>query len=249
MQSDECRVLRRAKSLWIHGAGLSGQTWQPLTADLPQSVTPDLPGHGTAHAALPPTVESFAERLLPLLKDDMVLVGHSLGGMVALELAVRSPVRLRGLILIEAVSTVRDRWIGRVGPPVARPVLKYLPRSLLERMAGAGQSRPAIKETRRWLSRMKRDQIVAAFDAARFYDGRRHLAKVTTPTLVIVGTENTATHRGARLIANSLKGAEFETLDGGHMLHIDNPDGLRRTIETFLARTRSGTRSNEKHKK
>ncbi|MDJ0512721.1 MAG: alpha/beta hydrolase [Methyloceanibacter sp.] len=236
-------VLRRCKSLWIHGAGLSGRTWQSLRTDLPHSAAPDLPGHGHASATMPPRVEHYADKLLPWLEEGTVLIGHSLGGMVALEMAARSPVPLGALIIVEGVATVKDSWMGRVGPCLVRPLLKRLPADVLARLSGFGQSRAAADETLRLLSLMRQDQIVDAFDAARFYDGRPHLAGLRVPTLVIVGTDNRATHRGARLVAEGIAGAEFEILRGGHMLHIDNPEGLRRTIEAFLKRKRISTLS------
>ncbi|MEL6520880.1 MAG: alpha/beta fold hydrolase [Pseudomonadota bacterium] len=229
--------LKDISSLWIHGAGLSGATWLDLTSDLPRAQMPDLPGHGDAEAVAAPTVERFSDTLLPRVEDDMVLIGHSLGGMVALELLARTAMRPRALILVESVPTVTDRWIRRAGPRLARPLLQCLPRSWLNLMGAAGQSPAAAKEARRFLSQMPRDRILDAFDAARTYDGRRHLAQVMVPTLVIVGSENRATHRGARLSAERIAGAEFEILTGGHLLHIDNPCGLRRSISAFLART------------
>ncbi|WP_424973770.1 alpha/beta fold hydrolase [Dinoroseobacter sp. S124A] len=233
--TDRTSSLRQAKSLWIHGAGLSGATWRGVTADLPRAVTPDLPGHGAARPITPPRVEGFADQLSPRVEDDMVLIGHSLGGMVALEMAARHGRGLRALVLIEAVPTVTDRWTGRVGPRLARPLLKLLPRPVLAKMAGAGQSEDAAREARRWLAQMPRARLLDAFDAARTYDGRRHLARVKLPTLVIVGRQNRATHRGARLMADGMDRAEFESLPGGHMLHIDNPQGLRHAIAAFLA--------------
>lgn len=228
-------ALCNAKSLWIHGAGLAGGTWRSLTSDLPHAQTPDLPGHGHAPPVSPPTVEQYADRLLPMLEDDMVVIGHSLGGMVALEMLSRSDARPRVLVLVESVPTVVDTWIGRVGPRIARPVLKYLPRPLLVRMSGAGQSPAAAEEARFWLSQMSRDSLIDVFDAARLFDGRRHLAQIRVPTLVIVGSENKATHRGAQLMATTIEGAEFETIPGGHLLHIDNPVQLKKSIAAFVS--------------
>lgn len=113
-------------------------------------------------------------------------------------------------------------------------------------MSGAGQSNMAATEIRHWLSRMKRDQIIAAFDAARFYDGRRHLASLDVPTLVVVGSDNSATHRGARLFADTIEDAAFMMLEGGHMLHTDNPQGLRGAIEQFVDERLIGSAVNEK---
>ena len=236
-------ALLNVASLWLHGAGLAGATWRAQTSDLPRAIAPDLPGHGCAAAISPPTVERYADRLLPLLKDDMVVIGHSLGGMVALEMLAQSRARPKALVLVECVPTVTDRWIGRTGPRLARPLLRYLPRRLLDFIGGVGQSPRAAREARHWLAAMSRDRLVEVFDAARLYDGRRHLSGIRVPTLVLVGSDNRATHRGARMMADQIAGAEFETLQGGHMLHIDNPSGLRRSISTFLSRIPHRSRS------
>ena len=170
-----------------------------------------------------------------MLEDDMVVIGHSLGGMVALEMLSRSDARSRALVLMESVPTVVDTGIGRIGPRIARPFLKYLPRPLLLRMSGAGQSPAAAEEARFWLSQMSRDSLIDVFDAARGFDGRRHLAQIRVPTLVVVGSENKATHRGAELMATTIEGAKFETIPGGHLLHIDNPVQLKKSIAAFVS--------------
>lgn len=88
--------------IWLHGAGLSGDTWRSDVG----GIKPDLPGHKTADCIANPSVERYADCIEPLLPDRFALVGHSLGGMVALELAARHPRRVRGLVLAEAVPTV-----------------------------------------------------------------------------------------------------------------------------------------------
>ena len=91
------RLSERGTTIWLHGAGMNGETWGDVCG-----VTPDLPGHGVAPRAQHASVEAFADTLFPGGDAPVALVGHSLGGMVALELAARMGARVRAVVLIDA---------------------------------------------------------------------------------------------------------------------------------------------------
>ncbi|MEL6691891.1 MAG: alpha/beta fold hydrolase [Pseudomonadota bacterium] len=229
--------LARVDSFWLHGAGLAGDTWHPITKGYTKALKPDLPGHGANPLSQPYRVEAYAERLSDCVPPGSVLIGHSLGGMVALELAARLKDRIEALILIEAVPTVRDRLVGRLSATVAASLYCSIPTSWLANLSGLGESPDTKAELRRQLARMDRRRISAALEAASLYDGRPRLAEIAVPTLIIVGKRNSATHHVADLMAQRIRGAEYFKLPGGHMLHTDNPVQLRRSISGFLRRT------------
>lgn len=88
--------------LLVHGYG--GAAWN-FTELLPhlqgrRLIVPDLPGHG-ASSPLPATtsLRGFADALVPLLDGPVDVLGHSLGGVVALRLAERQPALVRRLLL------------------------------------------------------------------------------------------------------------------------------------------------------
>lgn len=230
-------ILAQFDTVWLHGAGLAGDTWQPITKGLPRAITPDLPGHGRAPLADHPRVERYADALSNIVPQGAVLIGHSLGGMVALELTARSQHKIKALVMIEAVPTVRDRLSGRISASIAASLFGSMPTSWFAWLSGLGQCQETRAELRRQMSRTDRSRIAAALEAASQYDGRPHLPHINVPTLVIVGKNDTATHYGAKLIAERVEGAEFLQLSGGHMLHSDNPVQLRRSIDGFLRRT------------
>lgn len=233
-RSTNSRVLKDHPSLWIHGAGLSASTWREMTRDLPHARTPDLPGHGTAAPISPPRVEAFAGALLAEIPPGCILIGHSLGGMVALEIAVRAPDRIAALILVEAVPTVRDSLFKRWSAWIAARMLSNLSPKAVAWLSGMGQPEATRQELHAQLTQHSKTSLSAALDAALHYDGRVHLPNITPPTLVITGRDNRATHGGAALIAQQVPSAEHVTLPGGHMLHWDNPSGLRQAIDAFL---------------
>lgn len=86
----------------LHGWGLSSSVWKPLTALLAGNFTlhaPDLPGHGRATPA-GPSLDEWANALLPQIPDGAILVGWSLGAQLALHLAQQAPERVARLVLI-----------------------------------------------------------------------------------------------------------------------------------------------------
>jgi pimeloyl-ACP methyl ester carboxylesterase len=227
-------TLTGRRSLWIHGAAMTGATWHSLRTDLPAAIAPDLPGRGNEPALPGPSVESYADVIERHLDSGSVVIGHSLGGMVALELAARWPERVSALVLIEAVATVRESAVLRALPWFLGPILKTVPPRLFLRLAGLPESQHVRHEMMRHADRLTGQTLRDDMIAAAAYDGRRHLAGLRCPTCVVVATGNTATHRGAQLLAETIPNAIYRAVEGGHLLHVDNPHGVRSTIEGFL---------------
>ena len=96
----------------LHGLGGAASNWIELAPELAREnrvIAVDLPGHGgSAPLSALPNLEPFADRVGLLLEREgalpAVLVGHSLGCVVALRLAMRSPELVRGLVLIAAAG-------------------------------------------------------------------------------------------------------------------------------------------------
>lgn len=100
----------RPAIVFLHGTRLSGGQWAAQVAALGNEFrcfTPDLPGHGTA-AAMPFTLAGAAASVERLIVEEAggraFVVGLSLGGYVAMELAARSPARVDGLVLAGATA-------------------------------------------------------------------------------------------------------------------------------------------------
>lgn len=150
---------RGAPVLFIHGLGSSGyMEWRfnLEPAAVHHSVyAPDLPGYGrTEKPRVDYTIDYFARFVERYMEDrglhDASLVGASLGGRVALEVALESPQLARRLVLVNALGLGRPRpqaaqmayglvTVPRVGEAVmrfTRSALRWAPRQTIRRVAG-----------------------------------------------------------------------------------------------------------------
>jgi pimeloyl-ACP methyl ester carboxylesterase len=88
----------------LHGLGGAASNWlavAPALAERARVVVPELPGHGGSSALPAPvaTLDAYADRVAGALDEPAVVVGHSLGGVVALRLALQAPRLVRGVVL------------------------------------------------------------------------------------------------------------------------------------------------------
>ncbi|ORM80860.1 pimeloyl-[acyl-carrier protein] methyl ester esterase [Pantoea deleyi] len=101
----------------LHGWGLNAEVWQTIIPRLSPHCRlhlVDLPGYGRSQNAGALTLKQMAAQLLPLLPPQAVVMGWSLGGLVATELALTAPDRLAALITVASSPcfTATAEWPG-----------------------------------------------------------------------------------------------------------------------------------------
>ncbi len=95
-----------APVLLIHGVGLRAEAWAPQIDALSRHfrvIAADLPGHGESGLRAEATLEDYSARLARVLSHPAVVIGHSMGAMIALDLARMVPDRVRGVAALNAV--------------------------------------------------------------------------------------------------------------------------------------------------
>jgi len=235
--------------------------WLPRLADAGwHAVAPDNRGHGTSDKP-----DGVGEYTLPLLADDafaladqvwsattsFVLLGHSMGGMVAQHMALRDPDRISGLVLMDtlsgplpfvsrdeidaAIAVVRERGIDGLhaifderGSTLDSPAhLRLL------------AERPGYKEfnDRKFLATAPdayAGLLSAMFEADERLDALRSLSM---PTLVMTGEQDKPIVKPSQAMADAISNAELAVIpDAGHSPQFENPDAWWAAISTFLAR-------------
>jgi 3-oxoadipate enol-lactonase len=225
--------------LLLHGLGSSGDDWALQATALAERyrvVTVDLPGH---HRSPRPHgwmsiggMAAEVTRLLGALSLDRVhVVGLSLGGCVALALAIRRPAQVQSLVLVNTFAQLRPggpraalRGAGRLLLALAAPMpvlARYVAR---EAFPGADQA-PLRQAAAARLAQNSRRSYLGCLAAVLAFDVRRQLGDIGCPTLVVAGDrDRTVPHAAKVLLARSISGARLAVVeDSGHVTQYDQP--------------------------
>ncbi len=244
------RVLRQgagAPVLLIHGFGGDLGSWlfnQPALAERHAVVAFDLPGHGESGKAIADgsvaALAGTAARLLDALGLDRVhVVGQSLGGAVALELALARPDRVQSVTAICPVGLGPEIDAGYLRRFLAAERARDLKAALQTLFADPGAVGRDMVETALRIKRL--DGVRAAQEAilAGFLSGdlqavdlRPRLRELAMPVQAIWGAADRIIPpaHGAALDAQVLA-------DAGHMVHMEQPSAVNRLIAEFIAQT------------
>jgi proline iminopeptidase len=208
-----------------------------------------------------PPVETFtieqaaddAAGLLDLLgADRAVVLGHSYGGFIAQEFALRHPDRLAGLVLVDTtpgqLGSTEDPGFDQ-GPPPPREFVELItdqPRSDAEYAAAMPRLIPFYLHRVSWAEVEPRmsgvvfsaEALVRGMGVLRSWSSVDRLGEIAAPTLVLVGRHDIPTSRQqSERIARRLPGAELVVFDdSGHFPWWEEPDRFFAVLEGWLDR-------------
>ena len=242
--------------MFLHGLGSSGDDWVHQTTALTdyRVLTVDLPGHHRSPSSRRRlSIEGMAatiERLLALLAVDQAhVVGLSLGGAVALSLALRAPDRVASLVLVNTFARLRPAGLRAAARGAARLALALIApmpwlAALVSREAFPAPHQAALRErAARRLTANSRRVYLGSLAALLRFDARARLGSVRCPTLVVAGAlDRTVPLDAKTFMASAIPGARLEVVpDSGHVTAYDQPEVLNRLIRDHVARARQRT--------
>lgn len=238
----------------IHGAGCDHTVFRFLTRALAHrgfaAYAPDLPAHGNSGGPPLTGIEDMANFVTRLMDTMGVsaasLVGHSMGSLVAVEVAASYPERVDKLCLICTSGEMQ------VNPRLQDAADRHQPLAvelMVDWMhtgdtALGGHPQPGSWSrgvTRRLLERHLQGPLAADLRACAAYPGLERASKVSCPTLVIAGTRDLMTPARAGVeMAARIPDSQVELMEGaGHALLIDRPRSTLGLVQTFLSAARS----------
>jgi pimeloyl-ACP methyl ester carboxylesterase len=227
--------------LLVHGAGGSSLLFSELVTLLGRSrrtVALDLPGHGGSGSPEPwPPVEELLERYAHTVEElaeklglgPLVLVGHSMGGAVAQLLALRSPERVRALVLLATGARLR------VDPSVLSAIRDHfdeLPALLAATSYSPASDRRQVEAWARAQVQSSREVMLADFEACAHFDLREHVGALRMPVSILSASDDLLTPPKvqARFVELVPRARLVPLSRTGHFLHVERPDAVAAAI-------------------
>ncbi len=231
---------KKAPLVLIHGAGASSVIWMDVVRRLSgrrRVIAPDLPGHGQSDPWHAPSIDLYRDAVgticAKLGVERVVLVGHSMGGAVALRCAQAWPERVAALVLVCTGARLR----------VSPALLKTLADPQADAaalLAEVGYSPSTPREiVERWravLVQAPREILVADLAACDGFDLRPELPKLRMPALVVGGSDDLFTPpKLSTELAAGLHNARAVVIPhAGHFVHHERPDAFHAAADPFL---------------
>ncbi len=231
--------------VFVHSLGTELRIWDGVVARLPttQRVRVDLRGHGLSDA--PPgdyALTTLASDVLLVLDRlgvaEAVFVGVSIGGQVALQVALDAPERVAGLVLLDTAARIGDRagWEARRAEVRAEGLAASADLVVGRWFAPASPDPLAFRGYRNLLLRTPEAGYLGACAALRDADLRDRTAEIARPALVLCGADDAATPPAlVRGLAEALPDARYVEIAGaGHLPCLDRPDEVAGHVAAFL---------------
>jgi pimeloyl-ACP methyl ester carboxylesterase len=237
----------------LHGLSDSWRSFEPVLPYLAgvRAIAVTQRGHGDAPK--PPDgygVEELADDVIGVLDDASVeravVVGHSMGSIVAQRVAIEHPGRVAGIVLAGAKPTYDVPELQELftlmrafEDPVDQGFIREFQESTVARPVPASRIDVAVAESRKLPARVWR----ALADGAQRADDSDRLAEIACPALLVWGDHDTfVTREDQDALLAAIPGARLSVHEGGgHAMHWEDPAGFAHDVLAFArALDRSG---------
>ena len=254
---DQAGIAYRAEGtgtpvLFLHGIGGAARQFQPQLTHFGQrfrAIAWDAPGYGDSVPLPLVTMDALAAALAGFIAalglDRPVIVGHSLGGMIAQRLLAHSPHAARALVLSQTSAAFGGKdpaWAeqfvrDRLHPLDAGHAMADLAPGMVANMVGPEADPAGIALAIDCIAHTPDSTYRDTVLAMPGFDNRAALSRIQVPTLLVAGSlDRNAPPEGMKRMADRIPGARFELLDGvGHLVHLEQPTRFNALLDAFLA--------------
>ena len=221
--------------VFIHGAGSTGKVWHLQLAHFKGSLAVDLPGHPTGSGCT--SIKDYADFVAEYIDrnsvQDPVLVGHSMGGAIAIELALRGT-RMAGLGLVGTGARLR------VHPDILRTISENYSEAckLVARWSVSQKADElAIDQVAQEMLRVRAEVAHGDFSACDKFDRMNDIEKITTKTLIVCGADDRLTpFKYSRYLHDKIRNSRLAVVaDAGHSVMLEQHRQFNEAFEALLA--------------
>ncbi|MGC9539697.1 alpha/beta fold hydrolase [Streptomyces sp. UG1] len=229
--------------VFVHGWTADRHRWDHQMAHFAERrrvVRLDLRGHGESTGAGARRVGDLAEDVLALLDhlkiERFVIIGHSMGGMIAQTIALAHPERVERMVLVNSIGKMaysRGRALLMAASTLAP--FKLFVAANIQRAFAPGYPREEIREYIRASAQTPREVVMTLYGAMRAFDILDQVGQIQVPTLMVHGYHDIQLPLSQMLrMAKAYPDAVVRVLDAGHELPVEKPAELTTALDRFL---------------
>jgi pimeloyl-ACP methyl ester carboxylesterase len=237
----EDQITTRPPVILIHGAGGTHLSWPPQIRRMADEkiYVPDLPGHGKSEGAGRQSINEYADDVIEFMAElnirDAVIVGISMGGAIALTLALKYPKQILGLGLLGSGSKLRvsPTLLEIAGNP---NVFESTVEMVNANCFCSESSKNLLEHSKRTMMEIRPSVLLGDLLACNEFDVTSQLDKVTVPTLIICGAEDKMMPlKFSELLQAGIVNSQLHVLDkAGHMVMLEQPDAVVNLLKQFI---------------
>lgn len=232
--------MSRIRLTLVPGLAADGRLWQPVLEQLADLVDP------TIAACKGDSIADWGDEILAQAPGTFYVAGTSMGGYVAMEVALRKDPRVAGVILLNTNARGASPEQRQRAAALVDMVRNGLFEQVVEKVSSfvtggnADLAKPVGAMTRDLGPEVFVRQQLAV---AERRDRREELAKLAVPALVIAGDEDRLAPPSLNNeIARAIPGAELEILPCGHLATLEVPAAVASTMRRWLLATEASTK-------
>ncbi|NIB44889.1 alpha/beta hydrolase [Pseudomaricurvus alkylphenolicus] len=200
----------------------------------------DLPGHGESPMPLEPiSISDSAKQVVALIKQqglqDPIVIGHSMGGLVALEVAAQVPESVAGVILLDPAPIVfddatRQGWSG-LYEMLSGEGYQDAKAMIIDGQAGPYDNKQAVVSRADVFEKVAPEALIQSFSSMLQWNGAEALAKVKAPVAGFWGGRNAEPDVLLEHKADALIG---QVVASGHYIHLEAREQVEAMINQAL---------------
>lgn len=239
--------------LMLHGIGGGHLAFAPQVESFAsagyRAVAWDMPGYGHSAPIEPYTFKGLAHSCIQLIEslkcDRVILLGHSMGGMVAQEVVARRPELVSRLILCGTSPAFgkpdgdwqREFIAQRTAPLDAGRTMADMAEVLVPQMIGPGSLPEGVRLATHCMAQVPAATYRRALECLVTFDRRADLGRIHVPTLLIAGEhDRNAPPAVMKKMAEAIANSTYHEMKGvGHLQNLEAPDDFDGVVLNFLA--------------
>lgn len=260
-QNSQQQNSQRSPVIFLHGIGGSAASFSAQLASLHQyhCIAWNMPGYGASDKdPWPPTFETITNKLNEFIAslglnngsnnglNKVHLVGQSIGGMVAIEYALKHSEQVASLSLIATTSkfggadeSFKTQFLkARLAPLDAGQTMQAMAKKAAPLLVGPATDEKVIDEIESILAGVSESTWRGILECLVTFDRKNDLATIDLPCCLIAGShDNNAPARTMKKMSDAINNSEFHLIDGaGHMVNQEAADLTNNIINTFIGK-------------